>query len=213
MKKLIIVLVCLGMTIVLLYAGVAGSKHDFNRPNTGRVCIFCHAPHNANPNQLFYYLWNRVYVPTITALYDGTYTDPMTSASWVTYACLSCHDGTQTAADMGTLYSYGPKTVGLNVLDPPDITSGTNDSLTSSHPVDMDVAPNILPSTDFTAPSTWPANNLPLFDLSNQQTGADSVVTCATCHDPHNQNVFTPAYKFLRADTTNSTICTTCHIK
>ncbi|MEO0255584.1 MAG: cytochrome c3 family protein [candidate division WOR-3 bacterium] len=210
MQKYIIAIISLGAFFIWLHATVVGSRHDFNRPNQGQVCIYCHTPHNANPNQNFYYLWNRVYVPTITALYNGTYTDPMTRASWLTYACLSCHDGTQTAADMGTLYSYGPRNVGTAVQNPPDVTSGTNDSLIYSHPVDMDVAPGILPNTEFNPPSGWP---YPLYNFSAQQPNADSVMTCATCHDPHNTQVFNPPYRFLRGDTTNSQICLDCHRK
>ncbi|MEN3043724.1 MAG: cytochrome c3 family protein [Candidatus Hydrothermales bacterium] len=210
MKKMIIVVLVLSTFYIWLHATIVGSRHDFNRPNAGQVCIYCHTPHNANPSQNFYYLWNRVYVPTISALYNGTYTDPMTRASWISYACLSCHDGTQTRADLGTLYSFGPRNVGAAVQDPPDVTSGTNDTLIYSHPVDMDVAPGRLPPTKFNPPSTW---GYPLYNFSGIQPGADSVMTCSTCHDPHNVDVAQPPYSFLRGDTTNSQICLDCHIK
>lgn len=168
----------------VLLATVAGSKHDFNRPNQGRVCIYCHTPHNANPNSNAYYLWNRAYMPSGPfTLYDATYTDPMTNASFHTFMCLSCHDGTQTAADMGELYT-DTLGVGTAVQDPPDITSGTQDSLITTHPVDMDVAPGILPSSDFNAPSGWPGNNLPLFDFSSISHPSKQVQTLLS-HVPH----------------------------
>jgi len=224
MKKFAIALISLGAVIILLQAAVVGSKHDFNRPGQGRVCVYCHTVHGAKTSSNTYYLWSRNYVPSGPfVMYDGRYTDPMTNASYHTYLCLSCHDGTITTTNLGQLNIFGQlvtRNIGTGVQDPPDITApygspppaGAADTLTGSHPVDMDVAPGILPSSDFTAPSTWPGNNLPLFDFSSQQAGADSVVTCATCHEPHNVGTVV-ADLFLRADTLNSQICTTCHIK
>ena len=39
-------------------------------------------------------------------------------------------------------------------------------------------------------------------------TGNQALVECASCHDPHSENV-----TFLRVPNTNSTVCLACHIK
>jgi len=220
MKKYIIGLLILPLGVIFLHATVVGSKHDFNRPGTGRVCVYCHTVHGARTSSNTYYLWSRNYVPSGPfVMYDASYTDPMTNASYHTYLCLSCHDGTITTTNLGELNIFGAlvtRTIGAGVQNPPDITApygsppvGGADTLTGSHPIDMDVAPGILPGSDFTPPGIWP---YPLFDFSALEPGADSVVTCATCHEPHNIGTVIPEY-FLRGDTTNSQICLDCHIK
>ena len=87
-------------------AGVSSSKHDFRAPgsgppgalDSGKVCIFCHAPHTDAPS---FPLWNRrfgglAYTPYSSASMQATPGQPTGSSK----LCLSCHDGTIAVSEL-----------------------------------------------------------------------------------------------------------------
>jgi len=84
---------------------VVYSKHNLSKSGPGeikaltedRICVFCHAPHNANPLTP---LWNKniagVNYLLYTAYTSSTMRSPAspTGPTGATRLCLSCHDGT-----------------------------------------------------------------------------------------------------------------------
>ena len=78
---------------------VVHSKHNLSArgPGTTRalneqeVCIFCHTPHNAQPQSA---LWNRQFPDMHYRIYDSSTTDArIGQPSGPSKMCLSCHDG------------------------------------------------------------------------------------------------------------------------
>lgn len=109
--------------------GINGSVHDMTRYTAnadlmGRVCVFCHTPHNATLNtaaltdQPYLPLWNHIissvqFTPyrwsTPDTLINGQeITDPLAGQSRL---CMSCHDGSiavdQHGGAMGSMGSNG----------------------------------------------------------------------------------------------------------
>jgi hypothetical protein len=136
--------------------GVNGSMHDMNTytggtpDDMGRVCVFCHTPHNANMGGEAagtYPLWNHTLPSTTgwasyvwaTPLNSSLTQDPMTGPSRL---CMSCHDGATApdqhngstggnAAKAGTGPLSGLKAIGLL-----GGTGGTGaKDLTDDHPI------------------------------------------------------------------------------
>ena len=78
---------------------IANSKHDLSvsSPNPiraideERICIFCHTPHNTDPQTP---LWNRHSPTTHYRIYRSSTTDArIDQPSGPSKMCLSCHDG------------------------------------------------------------------------------------------------------------------------
>lgn len=200
---------------------VVGSKHDLSSSgpgattNVGRVCVFCHTPHQpagvtADP------LWNHTisstanYLVYASSTLDATPTDiggaTATSAS-VSNLCMSCHDGT---VAVSSLYNEPNELNGAPIT----VTAGGNvngsgliggtpnlgTDLSNDHPVNFtyDAA---LSTTDGGLNDPAGAAVAPLL--------FGGLVQCASCHDPHN-NTNAP---FLVMSNANSALCTTCHNK
>ncbi len=209
------------LTFVSLFVGamafgaIVGSRHDLRSYGgactggngtqcTTQVCVYCHTPHNANTDTRTKYLWNRNVNAGNYTVYDGTYTTPLASSTAHTLQCMSCHDGVTTAIGQ--------------MLNPPSDYTGQQDTvyvtgavnlgsdLTNDHPIDLvylttnEGGP--LPASTYNDSTT--ISPLQLFSLS----GSTNVLTCATCHEPHNTTAFA---SFLRVTPDNSQICTTCH--
>ena len=161
------------------------------------VCIFCHAPHNAQKNTP---IWNRQLPPDNYSTYNSTTykqtKNPVISTQ--SKLCLSCHDGTialgQTIAtgDLGTTPAMNPQ----NVL-------GTN--LAVDHPISF-----TLPAQDDGELRPWIVNG-PLTSPDPKIKLFSDKVECSTCHDPHVPDYDQVAQKFLRRDNANSAICLNCH--
>jgi cytochrome c553 len=135
--------------------GVNGSMHDMNtkypgnNDAMGRVCVFCHTPHNANMGGEAagsYPLWNHTLPPTTgwtsyvwaTPLNSTLNQDPMAGPSRL---CMSCHDGViapdqhngsngGNAAQAGSGPLTGFKAIGLL-----GGVAGTTYDLTDDHPI------------------------------------------------------------------------------
>ena len=233
MKKLVSLLVIaivasLGAAVVFAgqapQTGVNGSMHDitylgvaqgfYNQDDYQRVCIFCHTPHNAQPNgDVAAPLWNH----TLSTVDLAPYTwaapanlpiqidaDPLIGPSRL---CMSCHDGI-TAVD-----SHGP-TVGT--------AQGNNNGnhamsspgraitdLTVTHPIGFlyQDALDARTNTELIDPSTG-ATFIQSVLLGNAAVNSDSrlagrgawtpgtkkisdtlyggYMTCASCHEVHN---------------------------
>lgn len=232
----IALMLCIGCVLLgtagSAQAGIVGTKHDLSyrtgpagpdiikalpsNPNDGlnadkldRICIFCHTPHNANPQTP---LWNRKLSAVNYALYNSTTMAAIvTQPSGPSRLCLSCHDGTLALGELLTRVPgtgeqpnttpTRPWTISLTNTDP-------NGSIPSSHRSNLGSTLSRDHPVSFSYFSSLPNPELSPNPLS---TGllfyGNGVIHCSTCHDPHeNQNK-----KFLRVDNTNSALCTLCH--
>jgi len=182
---------------------VIGSQHDLSISGSGPVksasgsaCLFCHAPHNVNPNVTP--LWDQ----TLSSQTYSTYTSSTyksgveTPGAGSSKLCLSCHDGTVA--------------VGLTVAQGLIPTSGTmqaadvfGSNLSISHPVSMIPADDgSLVTSLFTNP---PSTKDPAVKLVSGK------VECTTCHDPHTPNYDPAVPMFLVRSNSGGTLCLACH--
>ncbi len=164
----------------------------------GRICVFCHTPHNANPRTP---LWNKNlsatnYTPYSSTTMKATMNQPMGPSR----LCLSCHDGT---IAIGDLLNPSGRVAMMNVSSsgaiPASSRSYIGTELEYHHPFsfsyyDASLDPWINPSL----PSDL------LFYNSATQSG---IIECTTCHDPHDDT----NKMFLRIDNTASALCIDCH--
>jgi hypothetical protein len=156
---------------------VIGSQHDLSVSGGGPVksaktdaCIFCHAPHNVNPNILP--LWNHALSSqSYTTYTSSTYSSgAQTPASGTSKLCLGCHDGT---VAVGLTSAQGLIATTGTMLATDNLTT----NLTTSHPISMTPADDgSLALTLFASPA---ATKDPAVKL------VAGKVECTTCHDPH----------------------------
>ncbi|NOZ02362.1 MAG: cytochrome C [Deltaproteobacteria bacterium] len=207
------------------FAGIVNSAHDFSSggtggpwgtPDTDRICVFCHTPHQAQPVQAP--LWNR---QDTTSTFK-TYGSPTLDASvgqptGNSRLCLSCHDGS-VAVDAyvaggpaiphmmaigdvyypGSPYGEGGPNIGGNYSGNASVNDLRND-----HPVSFIYDDGLAAADgDLRAPSSLPPN-LPLFQ---------GRLECATCHDAHNVETV-GGTRLLRISNQGSVLCLTCHLK
>ena len=211
MKSIVVLSACLLLVGGVVVAAIVGSAHDLRTYGgvpqaTTQVCVYCHTPHNANTDTTrTSYLWNRDVSATDYTVYDGTYTDPLANTSH-TLACMSCHDGTTTAIGqmLNPPFDYTGDQDAIYVTG--DANLGTD--LSNDHPIDLvylnDSEGGPLPSTWYHDSATVTAAGIVFFTF-----GANThVMTCASCHEPHNKTSYGA---FLRVDPNDSAICTTCH--
>lgn len=189
--------------------GIKASKHNLSnwslykirvQGDTTQVCIFCHAPHNADSTQAP--LWNRQ--ESTASVFDISSSrfvkpgnNPLpeveidTTPTGITKKCLSCHDGT---ISVGATINGGPITMsGDNI----DLASGQLKNTAAGYISPTNSAGNSLNKghiVSFVYDNT-------LKDWLNQpaQYGAGAFVNttdksmldrtnrmhCHTCHDPH----------------------------
>lgn len=176
-------------------AGISGTKHDFSAAGYGstQLCIFCHAPHNAQtiPEAP---LWNHQSTTATYTLYSGpgTMNAIVGQPGPVSKLCMSCHDGTVAIGNFGTITTDTHYVTGKSLM-------GTN--LSNDHPIGFIYdAALVTADKGLVAPTTVVAAGLPLFS---------SKMECSTCHGVHD-NVNSP---FLRKTNAASALCLTCHIK
>ncbi|HET9820228.1 MAG TPA: cytochrome c3 family protein [Burkholderiaceae bacterium] len=155
------------------------------------LCVFCHTPHNANPQIS---LWNRDLPGLTYQLYaSSTLRATLNQPTGTSRLCLSCHDGvmalgnlrTPAAADtlkLGPL--TGPTRLGTDLSDDHPISFTYDSALVTQHP--GLVEPGSLPS----------AIRL-----------AGGKLECSTCHNAHEHR----RAQFLRMDNANGALCLACH--
>lgn len=180
-----------------------GSQHDLSVTGKGPVksastdaCIFCHAPHNVNPN--ITPLWNHALSSQTYATYSSTTysSGPQTPAVGTSRMCLSCHDGT---VAMGLTVTNGTIATSGSMIAAD--TLGTN--LSTSHPVSMTPADDgSLALSLFATPATTK-------DPAVKLVGGK--VECTTCHDPHVPSNDPAVPMFLTRSNAAGAICLACH--
>lgn len=182
---------------------VVNSVHNLSMSGPGAVratgqteiCIFCHTPHNANPDA--YYLWNRLdpagpYTPYGSSTLKATVGQPTGSSR----LCLSCHDGTIALGAVLSQPAIMPFTMSLSGRKS---NLGTN--LADDHPVSFDYNSAVLLSNS----QLVNAGSLP----SVVRLDATGQMQCTACHNPHNDQYG----KFLAISNLKSGLCTACHSK
>jgi hypothetical protein len=232
-----------------LATGVSGIG-TINADSQGRVCAFCHTPHHALTDVNFDYapLWSHNFTSLIpgsnyssyeTATFDGSRSgnfDPLIGPSRL---CMSCHDGI-IAADQhyGSANSAPQGAMASDSWNGKAIGLGGNFS--NDHPIGFDV--NTVVAGQYAdagidplivSTKTWQGNthrpNLKvkqgLYDQAKD--GSRLFMTCATCHDVHNNDNMDNAgagWDSQHADSVHgnylvyapqsgSQLCLTCHIK
>lgn len=206
---------------------IVGSKHDLTETTNnvyttavdGRICVFCHVPHNANP--AVNGVWNR---GTPSVPFTWTNTSPTIGGTVLPAAadaqsvrCFTCHDG---STDIGALYNGASYSLtGADV----DTTTGAltnsayvidNSSMDGNHPVSVSY-PNPVNASDYNGTTTGAGvvtttyNAAPSSVRIYADASGDRGIECGSCHDPHDTtNVF-----FLRDSLNGSALCLNCHLK
>ena len=189
---------------------IVGSPHDLSALGPGpiravsedRICIFCHAPHNAQPQSP---LWNRFDPQLHYRVYQSSTTDArIGQPSGPSKMCLSCHDG---------LMALGMVTTGLDrpgdppadhpiVMTrrfmPPGESNLTND-LSDDHPIGFRYDRALTRRDPQIRSPDLVSREIPL--------GKHNEVHCTACHAPPNNRLGV----CLRISDRRSALCLTCH--
>ncbi len=191
----------LAVTVLMSAAADArqidNTKHDLSGVNSndgGNVCIYCHAPHNANKVNVP--PWNRASPTGPFTMYASPTIDMTIAGSpqGNSLACLSCHDGTIAVDQLfGDPWgSDGSKTLSGSML------IGTD--LSDDHPISIRYDPTADSAFAVAVGSPARVNGLPLFENN---------VECASCHSVHDNSIS----PFLRKSNADDSLCLSCHIK
>ncbi len=171
----------------------ASGPGPFKSLNVDQVCVFCHTPHNTQPQGP---LWNH-------GLSGQTYIEYGSSTlqafpgqpTGLSRLCLACHDGT---VALGALGNLPPGMV--NDLQSTFLAGRANlgTDLADDHPISFayDTALQVA-DQELANPASI---GLPLENTELQ---------CTTCHDVHEKDIV----PFLRRTTANGELCTTCHVR
>jgi len=182
---------------------ILNSKHNLSASGPGtlkataetEICIFCHTPHNAQPDTP---LWNHAesranYLPYTSTTLRAAVGQPNGASK----LCLSCHDGTVALGMVHSQTKVIPFRKGVTTL--PSGPSNLGTDLSDDHPV------------SFTYNSALVTQNGQLQDpqtlKSRVRLDHNQQVQCTSCHDPHNDRYG----KFLVMDNTGSSLCVQCH--
>lgn len=163
--------------------------------NEGEICIFCHTPHNADPQAP---LWNRYNPTTYYRIYSSSTTDArIDQPGGPSKMCLSCHDG---SIALGLVLSR-PATdpIELNQTFMPSGPSNLTNDLSDDHPIGFRYDRQ-LSNRDHQLRS-------PDLVSSRIKLGDRGQLECTACHDPHNNELG----NFLRITDRQGTLCNTCH--
>jgi hypothetical protein len=176
-------------------------------PRKTQICIFCHAPHNADSTQAP--LWNHQdtgdgfsIASTMYVRPSNTSNIPMdTQPSRTSKKCLSCHDGTvaigalANGSEIKVIGASG--TVGSN---PNNALSGTRDAngeyvsgdkgwigknLSKGHVISFKYDNNVVTYLNGT-PKYSPNPNSFVNGTDPSMLDKMGYMQCHTCHDPHN---------------------------
>jgi len=201
LKKTEVILMLSFIFVLTGYAvgGITGSAHDFSSEawSSGKICLPCHTPHNANSSIQDAPLWNHEITTASYILYSSpTLQETPEQPGSVSKLCLSCHDGTVALESFGG--NSGSNFISSNAL------IGTN--LSDDHPISIqwshqDVNGNQCSNCHDVHQNPSFISVLPFYN---------GKVECATCHDPHNGYNYT---KLLRKSLAASEICFHCHHK
>jgi hypothetical protein len=199
-------------------AEILNSSHDLSAevPSLDDICTICHAPHANESAGADGLLWNHT--PSTAGAYTPYGSDTLNGTSSgpgpVSTLCLSCHDGSV------SVDSFGGVTRSLNITNAAFTNGGPafGTSLADDHPIGI-----TYEATDTELAGTGTAINFNNGAAAAGETIADllfgaggNVVECGSCHDVHNtdSSASTAGQGLLRvANDSQSSLCTTCHLK
>ena len=205
----------------LAQAGVKETKHNFSSaaysPNAyfygaRQVCVFCHTPHNGDPNMGV--LFNHEVNPGQSyGMYDSPTLDMPQSLNphKGSLTCLSCHDGALAVNSLNNVpgsegaTTYGdPGGSGLDGAG--KLQSSSNAfvgvDLSDDHPVGITYDASQDP-TGFTPKTGNPAS------YPDKLLSEGLYVECVSCHNPHDDTYS----NFLIESNAGSSLCMRCHTK
>ena len=202
------------------FGGVANTLHNLSvtgpgtikSPTETQICIFCHSPHNANPDAP---LWNhslsavanyQMYWSSTMRAYPSAGAAPQPDGS--SKLCLSCHDGTIALGAVGSRQT--PIAVSGGPAMPTTAPGYLGTDLSGGHPISfiyddaLAVARNAAGGMPLLLPS---ARNDPAVKLDAQKK-----MQCTTCHDPHDDSNYQPGIvPHFYVKPTWSGTCLSCH--
>lgn len=227
--KCIISIIIVSLSLTALHmpahsAGIKDTKHNLSYygptdrtifasdETETEVCIFCHIPHQANPE---YPLWGH-------ELTDATYThytsDTLQSYSseadappidGISRLCLSCHDGT---IAVGALI-FTPIEMTKEFIMPEDLGFLSTD-LSGGHPISIVYDESLVNRRNNIESLTLKLNSPSVVlmdrDVKLYPTQGGMGVQCSSCHDPHGGKGGSDAPPFWRKTTTDA-VCLVCH--
>jgi len=210
---LFVAVILLAMPVGPASAGVEATKHNFSvlssaavkTLTTTKICVFCHAPHNAAPSGP---LWNRQDSGANYNIYQSdTVVATMGQPTGSSKLCLSCHDGT---IAIGSLLNLTGVTGPANLpVTGPGVTAGKLTSastafigtdLRDDHPLSFDYSLSYPANVEIKAASALPAE---------VKLDGNNMVQCTSCHDPH--GTIYPAFMVKTLE--NGVLCEACHDK
>jgi hypothetical protein len=227
MKKIVMMMALVALCATTAYAGlnartgVNGSQHDMNTFGGGtddvygRVCVFCHTPHNADITVAEAApLWNHEqsaveFLPYEWATPENiplVIADPMVGPSRL---CLSCHDGVVAVDQHGPSVPFAGSAGGVLAGGRGDIgNSGDLFGLTDDHPIGFSYVDAVTErnTADLLEGEVVPVNEFFATDIDTNQAGGTynlvtraggrmiqdvlyggEIMTCASCHEVHNK--------------------------
>lgn len=183
-------------------------KYTVKATTETQVCIFCHAPHNADSTQAP--LWSHADTTVSNfQIASTTYVRPSNTAnipmdtqpSRISKKCLSCHDGT---VAIGALANGGEiKVIGASGSvgsNPNNALAGTRDgsgeyvsgdkgyigtNLSKGHVISFKYDNNVVTYLNGT-PKYSPNPNSFVNGTDPSMLDKKGYMQCHTCHDPHN---------------------------
>ncbi len=211
-----------------LSASGGSGKHGIKFDEV-RVCVFCHAPHNARPKDTIPApLWSRdlpsdtkEYTMYHSTTFDTAVTLKSDKPTGASRLCLSCHDGTIAlnsyrgrvivpgGDDIGPASNAPTDDMGPASYMPTDtryptwnprLGGGAGNDFSDNHPISFSYTAGLAAIAQLALPSALP----PQIRLELGES-----LQCISCHDPHN-NEFG---NFLVMDNnqSGSPLCMACH--
>ncbi len=196
--------ILLGIPAFVNSQPIVNTKHNLSVSGPGsvkstietEVCVFCHTPHNSNPQIP---LWNRNNSSAIYTIYDNSISNTFNANTGQpdgsSLLCLSCHDGTVALGNV--LSSSSDIFDGAGTKMPAGSRGHLGIDLSDDHPISF-VFDAALATSDgqLKYPPVYPAT-----------LDVNSKVQCSSCHNAHN-NMYG---KFLVASNEYSDLCKKCH--
>ena len=163
-----------------------------------QLCAVCHTPHNPEtPNAVDTLLWNHDdSAATGWTMYDSASmdADPVSAPSGLALACLGCHDGIQGIDVFGShlppgtevLNDGGGGVYGTSAIELTyGVLSGTTIDGQTDHPVS--VVYDNTNDLELHDPAVEQINGA-IIEKRLEQSGADFLIQCHSCHDVHNNS-------------------------
>ena len=215
----------------LSLSGLSAFYFEGTPDNLDRLCIYCHAPHNAidyanDPigfARLSYSpLWNHEVTLTQFTMYsNGTsywgtvhdhslYLEPLAEPGGPSLLCLSCHDGSIAISAYGFIPSKGLRNSESAKASGRILIGGGAGGLRNHHPIGFDYE-DVASVNSEIYPSDTPLLGNNVYGLRIYDLLWNGRMECTTCHDVHNtQN---EGSKFTWVMDRGSNLCLTCHRK